>query len=92
MPSKVIAGLGLSHVPSVGVAYDRGKMQTPAWKPLWDAYVPVREWLAKLRPDVAIVVYNDHAADFSFASCRFFHAASALGGGTSGKLTCGPLA
>ena len=66
MQSKVIAGLGLSHVPSVGVAYDRGKMQTPAWKPLCDAYVPVREWLAKLKPDVAIVVYNDHAADFPF--------------------------
>lgn len=66
MPSRVVAGLGLSHVPSVGVAYDRGKMQTPAWKPLWDAYVPVREWLARLEPDVAIVVYNDHAAEFAF--------------------------
>src|SRR3989449_3178085 len=66
MPSRIIAGLGLSHVPSVGVAYDRGKMQTPAWKPLADAYVPVREWLARLKPDVAIVVYNDHGADFMF--------------------------
>ena len=64
MPSRIVAGLGLSHVPSVGAAYDRGKMQTPAWKPLWDAYVPVREWLARLAPDVAIVVYNDHGADF----------------------------
>ena len=66
MPSKIIAGIGLSHVPSVGVAYDRGKMQTPAWKPLADAYVPVRRWLKKLKPDVAIVVYNDHGADFTF--------------------------
>jgi protocatechuate 4,5-dioxygenase, beta chain len=64
--AQIVAGLGLSHVPSVGVAYDRGKMQTPAWKPLWDAYIPVRDWLAKLAPDVAIVVYNDHAADFPF--------------------------
>ena len=64
MPSRVVGGLGLSHVPSVGVAYDRGKMQTPAWKPLSDAYVPVREWLRRLAPDVAIVVYNDHGADF----------------------------
>jgi protocatechuate 4,5-dioxygenase beta chain len=66
MPSKIVAGLGLSHVPSVGVAVDRGRMQTPAWKPLTDAYIPVREWLAKLKPDVAIVVYNDHGADFMF--------------------------
>ena len=64
MPSKIIGGIGLSHVPSVGVAVDRGKMQTPAWKPLADAYVPVREWLRRLEPDVAIVVYNDHGADF----------------------------
>ena len=66
MPSRIVAGIGLSHVPSVGVAYDRGKMQTPAWKPLADAYVPVRDWLSRLKPDVAIVVYNDHGADFMF--------------------------
>jgi protocatechuate 4,5-dioxygenase beta chain len=66
MPSRIVAGIGLSHVPSVGAAYDRGKMQTPAWKPLWDAYVPVREWLSRIEPDVAIVVYNDHGADFTF--------------------------
>jgi protocatechuate 4,5-dioxygenase beta chain len=45
---------------------DRNRTQEPAWKPLFDAYIPVREWLARLKPDVAIVVYNDHAADFSF--------------------------
>ena len=26
----------------------------------------MREWLQKLKPDVAIVVYNDHGADFTF--------------------------
>ena len=66
MPSRIVAGIGLSHVPSVGPAYDRGKQQDAAWKPLFDAYVPVREWLAKLAPDVAIVVYNDHVAEFPF--------------------------
>ncbi|HEX9835746.1 MAG TPA: class III extradiol dioxygenase family protein [Alphaproteobacteria bacterium] len=64
--ARLVAGIGTSHVPSVGVAYDRGKMQDPEWKPLSDAYVPVRDWLARLRPDVAIVVYNDHGADFFF--------------------------
>lgn len=66
MPSRIVGGLGLSHVPSVGVALDRGKMHTPAWKPLADAYVPVRHWLSELQPDVAIVVYNDHGAEFMF--------------------------
>jgi protocatechuate 4,5-dioxygenase beta chain len=63
---RVVAGIGLSHVPSVGPAYDRGKQSDPAWKPLFDAYLPVKEWLANLRPDLAIVVYNDHCADFTF--------------------------
>lgn len=63
---KIIAGIGTSHVPSIGGAYDRGRTQTPAWKPLFDAYVPVREWLREVKPDVAIMVYNDHGADFFF--------------------------
>ncbi len=66
MPSRIVGGIGLSHVPSVGPVVDRKRENDPAWKPLFDAYVPVREWLAKLQPDVAIVVYNDHVADFSF--------------------------
>ncbi len=66
MPSRVVGGIGLSHVPSVGPVIDRGRQDEPAWKPLFDAYVPVREWLSRLKPDVAIVVYNDHGADFSF--------------------------
>ena len=63
---KIIAGIGTSHVPSIGGAYDRGRTQTPAWKPLFEAYVPVREWLQEIKPDVAIMVYNDHGADFFF--------------------------
>ena len=38
---RIVAGIGTSHVPSIGGAYDRGRTQTPAWKPLFDAYVPV---------------------------------------------------
>ncbi len=63
---RIVAGIGTSHVPSIGGAYDRGKTGTPAWKPLFDAYVPVREWLRELKPDVAVMVYNDHGADFFF--------------------------
>jgi len=63
---RIVGGVGLSHVPSVGPVVDRGRQAEPAWRPLFDAYVPVREWLSEINPDVAIVVYNDHAADFSF--------------------------
>jgi protocatechuate 4,5-dioxygenase beta chain len=61
-----VGGIGLSHVPSIGPVVDRNRTQEPAWKPLFDAYVPVREWLSQLKPDVAIVIYNDHGADFTF--------------------------
>lgn len=63
---RIVAGIGTSHVPSIGGAYDRGKAATPAWKPLFDAYVPVRAWLKEQQVDVCIMVYNDHGADFFF--------------------------
>jgi protocatechuate 4,5-dioxygenase beta chain len=64
--ARIIAGIGTSHVPSIGGAYDRKAQNEPAWKPLFDAYIPVREWLKSLRPDVVVMVYNDHGADFFF--------------------------
>ena len=56
MAGRIVAGIGTSHVPSLGGAYVRQRTQEPAWKPLFDAYVPVREWLRELKPDVAIMV------------------------------------
>ena len=46
--------------------YDQGRTQEPDWKPLFDSYVPVKDWLKEIKPDVAIVVYNDHGGDFFF--------------------------
>src|SRR5918912_1270709 len=59
--AEVIWGLATSHVPSIGAAMDRGKTEDPNWKALFDGYAPARAWLAEHTPDVAIVVYNDHA-------------------------------
>ncbi|MEQ3549436.1 class III extradiol dioxygenase subunit beta [Pseudonocardia nematodicida] len=59
--AEVIWGLATSHVPSIGAAMDRDLTGTPAWKPLFDGYGPARAWLADRTPDVAIVIYNDHA-------------------------------
>jgi protocatechuate 4,5-dioxygenase beta chain len=59
--AEVIWGLATSHVPSIGAAMDREKTEDPNWKALFDGYGPAREWLAEHRPDVAIVIYNDHA-------------------------------
>ena len=59
--AEVIWGLATSHVPSIGAAMDRGKTEDPNWKALFDGYAPARAWLAEHTPDVAVVVYNDHA-------------------------------
>ena len=59
--AEVIWGLATSHVPSIGAAMDRGKTQDPYWKPLFDGYRPAQEWMAEHMPDIALVVYNDHA-------------------------------
>ncbi len=62
--AEVIAGIGTSHVPSIGAAVDNGETDTPYWKPLFDGYVEARRWMAEADPDITIVVYNDHASNF----------------------------
>lgn len=59
--AEIIWGLATSHVPSIGAAMDNDKTESEYWKPLFDGYGPAREWMAKHTPDVAIIVYNDHA-------------------------------
>jgi len=64
--AKIIGGIGTSHVPSIGKAYDMGQQEEPDWKPVFDAYKPVQKWLVDSKPDVAIVVYNDHGSSMFF--------------------------
>jgi hypothetical protein len=64
--ARVIGGIGTSHVPTIGLAYDKGKQEHPAWKPLFEGYKPVAAWLAEHEPDVLLMVYNDHASTFFF--------------------------
>src|SRR5690606_25777395 len=64
--AKIIGGIGSSHVPTIGVAYDKGKQNDPAWKPLFDGYKPVAAWLAEHKADVLVFFYNDHVTSFFF--------------------------
>jgi protocatechuate 4,5-dioxygenase beta chain len=64
--AKIVGGIGTSHVPSIGKAYDMGQQEEPDWKPVFDTYKPVQKWLVDLKPDVAIVVYNDHGSSMFF--------------------------
>lgn len=65
--AKIVAGIGSSHVPSIGRAYDARQQEQAVWAPLFDGYKPVKKWLKEeIKADVAIVVYNDHGTDFFF--------------------------
>jgi protocatechuate 4,5-dioxygenase beta chain len=63
--ARIIAGVGSSHVPAIGAAIDNGKTEEPYWKRVFSGFEKSKGWMAKARPDVAIVVYNDHASAFS---------------------------
>ncbi len=63
--ARIIAGVGTSHIPSVGTAVDNGKTLDPYWRRLFAGYGPARKWMEEIRPDVLIIVYNDHASAFS---------------------------
>jgi protocatechuate 4,5-dioxygenase beta chain len=63
--AKIVGGVGTSHVPAIGAALDNGIAGNEYWAPLFDGYETARNWMAELKPDVAIVVFNDHASAFS---------------------------
>jgi protocatechuate 4,5-dioxygenase, beta chain len=62
--AKILAGVGTSHVPAIGAALDTGKSGEPYWKPIFDGYEQSKKWLAETKPDVVILVYNDHGTAF----------------------------
>jgi gallate dioxygenase len=64
--AKIIGAIATSHTPTIGFAKDRRLENDPIWKPIFDAYEPVRAWLAEKRADVLVTIYNDHVTSFFF--------------------------
>jgi len=62
--SEVLGLINTTHVPAIGSAIARGLKHDPYWKPFFDGFPFVHDWLASHKPDVAIVVYNDHGLNF----------------------------
>jgi protocatechuate 4,5-dioxygenase beta chain len=60
----IVGGIGTSHVPAIGSAIAQGRQQDPDWKPFFDGYAAARAWVAAARPDVVVVLYNDHGLNF----------------------------
>jgi protocatechuate 4,5-dioxygenase beta chain len=62
--AKIIGAVTTSHVPAIGNAIAKGLQEDPYWKPFFKGWDGVHAWLAKTKPDVAVVVYNDHGLQF----------------------------
>jgi len=77
--ANIIGAIASSHTPTIGFALDANKQQDAAWAPIFKAYEPVQQWLAEKKPDVMLVIYNDHVTSFFFDH----YSAFALGIGES---------
>lgn len=64
--ARITAGIGTSHIPLLGVGIDQGKMDQDYFRPIYEGYQWTKEWISKPdnKPDVVVLVYNDHASAF----------------------------
>lgn len=62
--AKIVGGITTSHVPAIGRAIAQNLQQDGYWKPFFDGFTPVQQWLDEVKPDVAVVIYNDHGLNF----------------------------
>jgi len=64
--ARIIGGIGASHSPTIGYAKDTGKQNDPAWKPIFDGFDAIRNWIHLKKVDVLFTIYNDHITSFFF--------------------------
>jgi len=62
--ARITAGVAASHVPALGAAIDNGKTHEPYWEACFAGFEWTRQWEKQEKPDVVILVYNDHASAF----------------------------
>jgi protocatechuate 4,5-dioxygenase beta chain len=46
------------------MAIDKGLRDSDEWKPFFDGYTPAQAWMAEKKPDIAVVIFNDHGNSF----------------------------
>ena len=63
--ARTIAGVTSSHVPAIGAAIDNHQTEEPYWKRVFSGFERSKEWMREAKPDVVILIYNDHASAFS---------------------------
>lgn len=62
--ASIVGGVATTHVPSIGKAIAEHKQKDPYWSPFFRGFDYVHYWLAREKPDVAVVFYNDHGLNF----------------------------
>jgi protocatechuate 4,5-dioxygenase beta chain len=62
--ARITAGITTSHIPAVGAAIDLGKTAEEYWQPVFAGYEWVKNYEREQKPDVVVLVYNDHASAF----------------------------
>ncbi|OEE81614.1 protocatechuate 3,4-dioxygenase [Enterovibrio norvegicus FF-162] len=70
--AKVVAGIGTSHIPLIGAAMDNGSMHGEYWQRFVGGVQVARDWMETVKPDVCLIVFNDHASAFSLESVATF--------------------
>jgi len=70
--ARIIGGIGASHTPTIGYAKDTHKENDPGWKPIFDGFDVVRDWVQDKKIDVLFLIYNDHVTSFFFDHYPFF--------------------
>ena len=63
--ARITAAVTTSHVPAIGAALDNGKSTEPYWAKVFSGYDASKAWIKEAKPDVVVLVYNDHASAFS---------------------------
>lgn len=64
--ATIIGAIASSHTPTIGFALDANKQHDAVWAPIFQAYEPVQQWLAAKKPDVLLMIFNDHVTSFFF--------------------------
>lgn len=62
--AKIVGSVTTSHIPAIGRAIAKDLQTDAYWKPFFDGFPPVRQWLAQVKPDIAVVFVNDHGLNF----------------------------
>lgn len=64
--AKIIGGIGVSHTPTIGFAVDKELREQAAWRPVFETFDQISDWLKRKNPEVLFFIYNDHITSFFF--------------------------